>query len=158
MKSVFGVAISLFVTFQASVAVAQNVEVDGLFYFKTQSDEIAREQAMISVPSRGEGDVIVTAFGREMVADRFFSREDAGRTVFYVVFDDAECLLPGEGFSHDHSVVMRGTYLRGSNLVLYVGEVFKVHHSVLGSKIEDFEANYRRHEYLGGFAFKRPRK
>jgi hypothetical protein len=100
-------------------AQSQSIEAKGVVTYKMPSGEIVQRPTGLEVPSRGQGDVILRGGSSEFVADRFFTRQEAGRSVFYVVFKN----FPGAELGD--MAVYRGTYLRGTNLALYYGDVYK---------------------------------
>jgi hypothetical protein len=136
------------------VAAAQSVDAPGNIFYQMPSGEIVTRDATLRVPARGIGNVELIASGGSFVAERFFSREANGRTVFYVVFAD----YPGA--SEDDRAVYRGTYVRGSNLALYYGDVFVTDHrncetdaaieSLFGA---DSAAEFDDATYVAGFSF-----
>jgi len=132
---------------------AQSIEAPGKIFYKMPSGEIATRNVTLQVPARGQGEVILRGNQNEIVAERFFSRTQNGRTIFYVIFDE----FPGR--QESERAVYRGTYSRGTNKALYYGDVFVVtdgsssdedlHFSL--SEVEEESPDAR---YVAGFYFK----
>ena len=131
---------------------AESIDAPGKVFYKMPSGEIAARDAVLQVPSRGQGEVILKGSQSEIVAERFFSKSQNGRTVFYVVFDE----FPGRQAGEE--AVYRGTYTRGTNKALYYGDVFIVTDD--GSSDDNLHFRLSQVEessdarYVAGFYFK----
>lgn len=131
-----------------------SIDAPGKVFYKMPDESIVKREVVLSVPSRGEGSVYLKAGETCIEAERFFSREINGRTVFYVVFNP----FPGNSSDEDKAIVYRGTYTRGTNLAMYYGDVFKVNKEVS----TDEEIHYQlsaldvngSSQYVAGFYFK----
>lgn len=133
----------------SNFAGADSIESPGNVIYKMPNGEIVKRAVKLRVPSRGQGDVVLIG-QQELVADRFFSKQVAGRTVFVVVFSD----FPGS--SEGQKSVFRGTYLRGSNKAIYYGNVFIVtREEVLADdeKLVSFLNDENNAQYAAGFYF-----
>ena len=114
---------------------------------------------ILEVPARGEGDVILKSqnSGFELIAKKFFTRKAKGKTTFYVVFDGLK--RPGSN-GPETTMVLKGAYLRGSNMALYYGDIYKrkgTPSEIINQKgffEGDFLNKRKGFSYLGGFYFK----
>lgn len=96
-----------------------SVTADGKVYYKLPTtQEIVKRDVQLVVPAKGEGDVILVTKNSALKADDFFSKEHNGRILFYVIFKN-----PPHSPANTLKV-FRGTYLRGSNMAVYDGEIF----------------------------------
>ena len=113
------------------------------------NNEIVKRDVSLRIPARGQGDVVLVG-QNELVADRFFSKEVAGRTVFYVVFSG----FPGA--TEGQKSVFRGTYLRGSNKAIYYGNVYIVDPQEMPDSEKDIHSmisGERNARFAAGFKF-----
>ncbi len=109
--------------FLASVATgveagAMSVDAPGRVTYMMPSGEIVQREMVLEVPAMGMGNVVLKGSKESFTADRFFSRKLHGRTVFYVVFSGFPASAENE------IAVYRGTYRRGTNLAVYLGETY----------------------------------
>jgi hypothetical protein len=119
-------------------ALASSVTAPGkVFYVKDGA--IVQREASLEVPSRGQGQVILKTASIDLVASSFSSRKENGRTIFYVLFKDVPMAPAGT------EMAFKGTYVRGSNLAVYYGDIFK-----RGPGNSDPHSGW---EYSGGFRF-----
>lgn len=131
-----------------------SVDAPGKIFYKTGDNSIVQREAVLQVPARGEGKVYLKSGRISVEAQRFFSRQLGGRTIFYVIFDQ----YPGQ--QNNDLAVYRGTYTRGSNMALYYGDVFTIKNTQ--SIDEDFlhdemsltEQGSFGSKYVAGFYFK----
>lgn len=147
-------------TFSVAEVRTQNIEADGALIYKSTQGTLDKLGAVLSLPARGQGDIYLTIDGKApLKADRFFSEKKNGRTLFYVVFkknhfDDVD--FKRDQSSLDHQLlVFVGTYLRGSNLALYYGDIF------FGSNreirlLQSGDRSDNSFNYVGGFKFFAP--
>ncbi|MFK7822518.1 MAG: hypothetical protein AB8G05_00050 [Oligoflexales bacterium] len=130
-----------------------SIDAPGKVFYKLPDQSIVKRDVVLSVPSRGEGKVFLKQGRIHVEAEKFFSREINGRTVFYVIFDQ----YPGQS-SEDESLVYRGTYTRGTNLALYYGDVFKINRALSSENEVHFELsatdNNFSSKHVAGFYFK----
>ena len=84
-------------------------------------------------------------------AHKFFHNRKSGRTVFHMIFDS---------YNPEHCVVFRGTYMRGSNKVIYYGDLFEFaceHGEQFGANESEFLKNHPEMKHMGGFKFAKDR-
>ena len=136
----------------AGTAKAGSVEAPGKVFYVDDAGVLVKRDVTLTVPERGEGEVGLSSSKWTASTSRFFTAKYHGRTVFYVVFDDV-------GPKHN-SLLLRGTYLRGSNLASYWGDMY-TGHCPEGSSLESC-VNIAHHQgqkhwdHAGGFYFKAP--
>lgn len=126
------------------------VEAPGkVFYLIPQRNEIVKREMTIRVPSRGEGEVaLITSSGKEIKTKKYWTRKKLGRTIFYAYFKGLR--NPTDRNSPATSMLFRGSYIRGSNMAVYYGDIYL---GGLGLKDEQIKKmKFFRH--AGGFAFK----
>lgn len=120
-----------------------------VFYLIPQRNEIVKRDMSLSVPSRGEGDVVlISSSGSETKATDFWTEEANGRKIFYVLF--AAIKNPTDPSSESISMLFVGTYMRGGNLAAYYGDIY------LGETLSTVEMakTLNGFKHIGGFAFK----
>ena len=102
-------------------------DVEGKVYKKVDN-YIHELHAEMRVPEQGLGQIVLHLHDRRHAEEvtveslGYFYKEEAGRTVVYVVFPYKTA---------DQLAVMKGTYLRGSNRVTYFGDAFLAPASML---------------------------
>ncbi len=141
--------ITALLTFASATVVAQSIEAPGRVFYKMPNGEIVKREVALKIPARGQGDVVLIG-QQELVADKFFNKEIAGRTVFYVVFTD----FPGA--ESGQKSVFRGTYTRGTNKAIYYGDVFIVSPEHMPESDEDMHVMMSQNhnaKYVAGFYF-----
>jgi hypothetical protein len=93
-------------------------EVDGTITYKLPNGELVDRVVSIDVPSRGQGEVILRSGDFEWRTTKFWSKEKHGKMIFAALFDtkfrDTESKL-----------LFKGTYLKGSNKLIYAGDIYK---------------------------------
>ena len=155
---VFGSALALTL---ASTAKAESVAAPGKVFYVSNNGELVKRELTLTVPARGEGEVTLGNDNWSASSSRFFTAKYHGRTVFYVVFNDV-------GPNHKQ-MLLRGSYIRGTNLAAYWGDVY-FGHCPEGQSVQSC-ANTQDHQqdhqddhkhggqhwdHVGGFAFKAP--
>ena len=141
--------IAIALAFVGTSAMAESIEAPGKVFYKMPNNEIVKREVSLRIPARGQGDVVLVG-NEELVADRFFSKEIAGRTVFYVVFSG----FPGA--EEGQTSVFRGTYIRGSNKALYYGNVYLVDPQEMPDEEKDIHvmiSGEHNATYVAGFKF-----
>ena len=141
--------IALVLALASTSAIAGSIEAPGKVIYKMPNNEIVKRDVSLRIPARGQGDVVLVG-QNELVADRFFSKEVAGRTVFYVVFSG----FPGA--TEGQKSVFRGTYLRGSNKAIYYGNVYIVDPQEMPDSEKDIHSmisSERNAKFAAGFKF-----
>jgi len=142
--TVLMIFISLFFSFHSQASLS-SVEASGKVFYTMPDQSLVFRDVVLSVPMRGQGDVVLKWSTGEQVADSFFYRKQNGRTVFYVVFKNPPQAPQGT------VLVLKGTYTRGSNLALYYGDMF----TKSGNKFSQNEVvSLNKWSYTGGFYFK----
>jgi hypothetical protein len=122
----------------SDAALASSVTAPGkVFYVKDGA--IVQREASLVVPSRGEGKVILKTQSMELEAAQFSSRQENGRTIFYVLFRNIPMAPAGT------EMAFKGTYVRGSNLAVYYGDIFK--------RAAGHSDPHSGWDYSGGFRF-----
>jgi hypothetical protein len=144
MKFTLSVLALLFSFNSFAVVASGNV-----FYLIPQRNEIVKRDMSLSVPARGEGDVIlISSSGSETKATNFWTTEDHGRKVFHVLF--AALKNPTDPNSETISMLFEGTYMRGGNLAAYYGDIY---FGGTASTVE-MAQTLNGFKHVGGFVFK----
>jgi hypothetical protein len=137
-------------------SIASAAEVAGKIVFKNKSGKLTTVDAKIDVPPRGEGKVVLTAGGFRAESDKFRTRKENGRVIFEVVFSSFAAL------ESNRDIAMTGSYQRGSNGVIYYGDVYANQHNGFDSlslnewlsELDDLTANHSGNwNYAAGFMF-----
>ena len=100
------------------------VEVPGKVIYKMPSGELVRRDVTLDVPARGQGKVIWKTANYRVESHAFKTKKHLGRTIFSVLFLD----VPGA--PEGTAMALVGSYLRGTNEVIYYGDVY-------GKRVED---------------------
>ena len=157
MKRLANVAVLAAVLCSTSLAFA--VEVPGKVIYKMPSGELVRRDVTLDVPPRGQGKVVWKTANYRVESHAFKTKKHLGRTIFSVLFLD----VPGA--PEGTAMALVGSYLRGSNEVIYYGDVYGKHveaaaisnpeamlDEVLSVTTLDHEGEKDWH-YAGGFKF-----
>jgi len=121
-------------------AAAWSKPVSGELFYKKPSGDIARRAVTLDVPSRGQGEVVLSGNGFEWSTTDFWSTEQNGQTVFTAAFQT-------EFMGMKSVIAFQGTYLKGANEIIYSGNFYKREgHGAVNQDISDFK-------YNGGFSF-----
>lgn len=129
---------------------AFSAEADGAVYYKLDGEIVNRELSL-TVPSKGEGSVTLQGGDISLSTEDFFSFEKKGATVFYAVFHgrDSDGHFGG-------TMVLRGKYLRGSNMAVWSGDIYtseeELPYNVEASMVKD-SCDEGKFSYTGGFFF-----
>jgi len=134
------------------------VTATGKVFYKNEAGEIVKREATLTVPVKGEGEIVLASGQWSASTSDFFTVHRHGHKIFYVVFRNV-----GEQFAHK-PVLLRGSYLRGSNLAAYWGDLFvgacppalSVRACAEASEGEGEASWHARWSHVGGFAFKAP--
>ena len=132
------VCLLTFVLFFANYAAAM-VPVDGKIVYKLPSGDLVEREVTLEVPERGQGEVILSGEGFEWKTKMFRSYKIKDRTTFVAAFK-------GEADGKKFTLALSGTYLKGSNKILYYGDVYKTKGHRLLMNLASFD-------YVGGFKF-----
>jgi hypothetical protein len=136
-----------------------SVQANGFVSYKMPSGEIVKRNAVLEVPAHGQGDIILKSGGRELRSRDFHVGHSGAQTFFIVKFDSCPQF-------DGRSIVLHGTYLRGSNEALYYGDFYTRDGNSGDSSSGDWE-NLLSGErlsgghpygwtYRGGFYFRAP--
>ncbi len=109
---------SLALSFATSVSA---VEVPGKVIYKMPSGELVRRDVSLDVPPRGQGKVVWKTANYRVESHAFKTKKHLGRTIFSVLF------LNVPGAPEGTAMALVGSYLRGSNEVIYYGDVYGKH-------------------------------
>jgi|LakMenEpi03Aug12_release.lakeMendotaPanAssembly.Ray.scaffolds.fasta_scaffold471407_2 hypothetical protein len=97
------------------------VEVPGKVIYKMPSGELVRRDVTLDVPPRGQGKVVWKTANYQVESHAFKTKKHLGRTIFSVLF------LNVPGAPAGTAMALVGSYLRGSNEVIYYGDVYGKH-------------------------------
>ena len=118
------------------------------------NNKIQMDDATLIVPRMGDGLIELSFAGHNYVTENFFSRKVNGRVVFYVVFSNENCDGSVEKMS------MMGTYVRGNNVAVYYGDIFKKTYSATAVKtplsLDGIRDLFKKANWWGGFYFEAP--
>ncbi len=102
-----------------TVPVEGGVVAPGQVFYKTPAGPLVKRELNLTVPPRGEGEITLSTDKWTVSTSHFFSKEIAGGIVFTVVF-----VKPFPEHS-ESSLVLSGSYMRGSNAAVYWGDLYK---------------------------------
>jgi hypothetical protein len=123
-----------------NVAFASQIE--GEMTYKTPSGNLVDRVVTIEVPSRGQGEVILLGQKFEWKTKAFKSFVVNGETIFIAAFKT-------QFRNFKSTILFKGTYLKGSNKIIYAGNFYKK----TGHKnLENLE-NLSGFNYSGSFRF-----
>ena len=110
---------TFFVTLLLSMAItAHAAPVDGKIVYQLPSGEIVDREVRLDVPPRGIGEVILSGEKFEWRTENFWTVKKAGQEKFYAVFK-------AEFMGMKSTILFKGTYIRGTNKILYYGDFYK---------------------------------
>jgi hypothetical protein len=118
------------------------IEAHGRVSYKMPDGMLVDRDVSLILPVMGEGSVFLKGGGMTFRANRYFTDHANDRVIFYIVFDE----FPGS--TEGQIAVFRGTYVRGSNLARYYGDVF------LGEERQDDDALMKSLDINGDHGFK----
>jgi hypothetical protein len=115
--------------------------VEGEIFYKKSDGDVARRAVTLEVPSKGEGEVVLRGNGFEWRSTDFWTKKkDNGQIMFIVAFKT-------EFMDKPSTIAFVGTYLKGSNEIIYNGNFYKKEgHDFVRGDDSDFR-------YEGGFSF-----
>lgn len=93
--------------------------VDGTLTYKLPSGDLVDRDVTLEVPSRGQGEVVLSGKNFEWKTTKFRSFERAGKLTFVAAFDT-------DFRGMKSKTILRGTYLQGKNTIIYTGDMYKV--------------------------------
>jgi hypothetical protein len=109
---------ALFITASFLGSAAMAAEVPGKVFYKMPSGEMVKREVTLDVPARGQGKVIFKSANHSLESHAFKTKKTHGRTIFSVLF------LDPPGAPEHTAMVLTGTYMRGTNYVVYYGDVY----------------------------------
>lgn len=109
--------------------------VDGELTYMLPSGELVQRQVVFEAPSRGQGEVILSGKNFEWRTTNFKSFNVLGKQTFVASFE-----TNFQGMKS--TLVFKGTYLKGSNMLLYMGDIYKI------------KKNTKKPNHIGVFSFK----
>ncbi|MEM7647148.1 MAG: hypothetical protein AAF203_09580 [Pseudomonadota bacterium] len=114
--------------------------VDGELFYKKKNGELVKRDVTLEVPSRGQGEVVLSGKNFEWRTKDFWTTQEKGQTLFTAAFKT-------EFMGFKSVIAFQGTYLQGTNEIIYDGNFFKRDgDEAANGDISDFE-------YNGGFRF-----
>lgn len=114
--------------------------VEGEIFYKLPNGELVDRDVSLEVPARGQGVVRLKGDDFEWVTDNFWTERRKGKVIFYAAF-------PTQFREFRSTIVLKGSYLRGTNELVYYGDFYKKSgHGPVDSRLRGFE-------YGGGFRF-----
>lgn len=115
--------------------------VDGEIFYKKKSGELVSRAVTLDVPSKGQGEVVLSGKNFRWATKDFWTTQANGQVLFTAAFQV-------EFMGKKSTIAFEGTYLKGSNKIIYQGDFFKrPGHDPVNESIADFT-------YNGGFRFK----
>jgi hypothetical protein len=132
--------LSLFLTFSFS---GQATPVDGKIVYKLPNGSLVERMVKLEVPSRGQGEVVLSGKNFEWKTSNFWTVKKAGQTKFYAAFKT-------EFMAQKSVILFKGTYLKGTNKLLYYGDFYKLK----GHKEIHENSSLKNFRFGGAFKFK----
>lgn len=129
---------TLFILIQSSFAAS----VDGKIVYKLPNGELVKRDVSIEVPSRGQGEVVLSGKNFEWRTKEFKTVKKYGKTIFMAAFKS-------QFRQFKSTTVLKGSYLKGTNKIIYYGDVYKKKGHISLQEIVD----YKGFKYTGGFKF-----
>ena len=130
------------------------VDAPGHVFYKDKEGAMVKRDVTLSVPPCGEGELVLSAGDWKAATTHFFTYEAAGRVVFTAVF-----IKPFPSHS-ETSLVLTGSYMRGTNKAVYWGDMFKTHEEIKAPMMSLLKTNPEmalgstHFHHVGGFKFK----
>ncbi len=137
-----------------------SVEALGEVFYKMPAGNIVKREITLVVPMQGKGDVSLKTSTQEIKASKFWTEHAHGKTIFYVAVENPP------GAPENTIALFKGSYLRGTNVAVYYGDVYQ---TVQRGKLKDFldlmgpggkklPKKQKSQIYVGGFFFQAPIK
>ena len=123
----------------------QAAVVDGEIFYKKPNDEISTRQVTLEVPSRKPGEVVLRNEKFEWRTTNFKTFKKNNQTLFIALFETSFLKL------FKSTVALKGTYINGSNKVLYYGDFYKKKGH--DADIDTLDENLSEYTHKGGFRF-----
>jgi hypothetical protein len=130
------------------------VDAPGHVFYKVKEGALVKRDVTLTVPPCGEGELVLSAEGWKASTTHFFTNEVAGRVIFTAVF------IKPFGEHSESSLIITGSYMRGTNKAVYWGDMYKTKTEVEPGTIallkSDPSAALGSHnfQHVGGFKFK----
>jgi hypothetical protein len=112
----FAIVLGIISLFLSTESIASPV--DGKIIYKLPNGQLVKRDVVLEVPSRGQGEVILSGQNFEWRTDKFRSYTKKGKTTFIASFETDFMNLKS-------TIVFKGTYLKGSNELIYYGDFYK---------------------------------
>lgn len=116
--------------------------IDGQIFYTLPSGEYVERDVTLEVPSRGEGEVVLSGNNFEWRTSNFTSYTKKGKTVFVAAFQT-------EFREFKSTIVFKGTYIKGTNQIVYYGDMYKKN----GTTEVDLLSEQNDFAFSGGFRF-----
>lgn len=115
--------------------------VDGEIFYKLPDGNLAIREVVLDVPSRGQGEVVLTGKNFEWKTEKFWTLKVKGQTLFFAAFKT-------EFRDLKSTIVFKGTYIQAENQIKYYGSFYKK------SGHAEFDKELLTgFKYSGGFTF-----
>lgn len=114
--------------------------VDGSIIYKLPSGDLVKRVVTLEVPSRGQGEVVLSGERFEWRTSDFKTVVKKGKTTFIAVFKT-------EFMQFKSTIVLKGAYLKGTNKIIYYGDMYKKNGYV---NVDEAMSGFT---YSGGFKF-----
>jgi hypothetical protein len=109
--------LALLMAILSVVALAKDV--DGKLTYKLPSGDLVTRDVVINVPSRGQGEVVLSGKNFEWRTTNFKSFKRLGKDIFVAFFET-------EFMGMKSTLMFKGTYFKGNNTLMYVGDIYKI--------------------------------
>jgi len=109
----------ILLAFAMMMTAAMATAVDGTLTYKLPSGDLVDRDVTLEVPSRGQGEVVLSGKSFEWKTTQFKSFETAGKQTFVAIFET-------DFRGMKSKTVLRGTYLKGNNKLYYTGDMYKI--------------------------------
>ena len=119
---------------------AGSITASGAVVYRMKDGTLKERRMSLEVPSRGQGEVVLSGGSIELRSRNFRTEKKAGRTIFRVEFS----AVPGAPAGSE--MLLEGTYLRDSRKALYYGDIY-------GRNPQTGEGEW---SHVGGFMFEAP--
>ena len=93
--------------------------VDGKITYKLPTGDLVDRDVVLEVPSRGQGEVVLSGKNFEWRTKNFQSFKTLGKDTFVATFDT-------KFMGMQSTLIFKGTYFKGKNRLFYVGDIFKI--------------------------------
>lgn len=130
----------LFIVISSLSFTAFAVPVEGNLTYKLPTGELVYRAVTLDVPKKGQGEVTLTGVNFEWKSKLFKSFTSKDQQFFTVAFQN-------EFMNKKTTVVLKGTYLKGTDRIIYYGDMYKI-----GGHVPLVES-LLGYKYIGAFNF-----